>query len=103
MPYEYDLPRTAQERAANYLNVDYGWKSWLFTTDHKRIALLYLFSITAFFFVGGVFAVGMRMNLFSPEGSVRSTIPTTSCSPCTESSWCSFSWFPRFPRRSEIF
>ncbi len=41
----------------NYLNADYGWKSWLFTTDHKRIALLYLFSITAFFFVGGAFAV----------------------------------------------
>ena len=26
----------------NYLNADYGWKSWLFTLDHKRIALLYL-------------------------------------------------------------
>jgi hypothetical protein len=52
----------------NYLNADYGWKSWLFTTDHKRIALLYLFSITAFFFVGGLFAVGMRINLLSPSG-----------------------------------
>src|SRR6202041_760656 len=52
----------------NYLNVDYGWKSWLFTTDHKRIALLYLFSITAFFFVGGAFAVAMRVNLLTPEG-----------------------------------
>jgi cytochrome c oxidase subunit 1 len=52
----------------NYLNVDYGWKSWLFTTDHKRIALLYLFSITAFFFVGGALAVMMRMNLLSPSG-----------------------------------
>ena len=26
----------------NYLNVAHGWKSWLFTTDHKRIAILYL-------------------------------------------------------------
>ncbi len=52
----------------NYLNVEYGWKSWLLTTDHKRIALLYLFSITAFFFVGGAFAVGMRLNLVSPNG-----------------------------------
>src|SRR5580700_7800862 len=51
-----------------YLNVDYGWKSWLFTTDHKRIALLYLFSITAFFFLGGLFAVAMRINLLTPEG-----------------------------------
>ena len=55
-------------RSANYLNADYGWKSWLFTTDHKRIALLYLFSITAFFFVGGAFAVMMRINLLQPEG-----------------------------------
>ena len=56
------------EERPNYLNADYGWKSWLFTTDHKRIALLYLFSITAFFFVGGAFAVGMRLNLLSPDG-----------------------------------
>jgi cytochrome c oxidase subunit 1 len=52
----------------SYLNADYGWKSWLFATDHKRIALLYLFSITGFFFVGGAFAVGMRLNLLTPTG-----------------------------------
>ena len=62
------LPFASTEMHPNYLNVDYGWKSWLFTTDHKRIALLYLFSITAFFFVGGAFAVGMRVNLLVPEG-----------------------------------
>ena len=62
------LPLPPTEDEPNYLNVDYGWKSWLFTTDHKRIALLYLFSITAFFFVGGVFAVVMRLNLLTPEG-----------------------------------
>src|SRR5467141_3347825 len=62
------LPHPHVEEAPNYLNVDYGWKSWLFTTDHKRIALLYLFSITAFFFVGGAFAVGMRLNLLTPNG-----------------------------------
>ena len=37
----------------NYLNVEHGWKSWLLTTDHKRIAILYLISITLMFFVGG--------------------------------------------------
>src|SRR6266853_1302371 len=62
------LPFATTEARTNYLNADYGWKSWLFTTDHKRIALLYLFSITAFFFVGGAFAVGMRLNLLRPEG-----------------------------------
>ncbi len=62
------LPFAPAEAHPNYLNANYGWKSWLFTTDHKRIALLYLFSITAFFFVGGAFAVGMRLNLLTPEG-----------------------------------
>src|SRR5580658_5218724 len=62
------IPHHELDLRTNYLNVDYGWKSWLFTTDHKRIALLYLFSITAFFFVGGVFAVMMRINLLSPNG-----------------------------------
>ena len=40
----------------NYLNAGYGLKSWLLTTDHKRIALLYLVSITFMFFIGGFFA-----------------------------------------------
>jgi len=62
------LPFASTETHPNYLNADYGWKSWLFTTDHKRIALLYLFSITAFFFVGGAFAVCMRLNMLTPEG-----------------------------------
>ncbi len=34
----------------NYLNANYGFRSWLLTTDHKRIALLYLMSITVHFF-----------------------------------------------------
>src|SRR5690349_22430701 len=62
------LPFAQTEARPNYLNADYGWKSWLFATDHKRIALLYLFSITAFFFVGGAFAVAMRINLLTPDG-----------------------------------
>ena len=37
----------------NYLTVDRGVLSWLLTTDHKRIALLYTASITFFFLVGG--------------------------------------------------
>lgn len=50
----------------HYLNVNYGWRSWLFTTDHKRIALLYLVSITLFFFLGGLFAVLIRIKLLTP-------------------------------------
>ncbi len=50
----------------HYLNVNYGWRSWLFTSDHKRIALLYLVSITLFFFLGGLFAVLIRIKLLTP-------------------------------------
>src|SRR6266516_6773513 len=50
----------------NYLNAEYGIRSWLFTTDHKRIALLYLLSITAFFFIGGFFALLIRLELLTP-------------------------------------
>jgi len=55
---------------ANYLNVSYGIRSWLFTTDHKRIALLYLASVTLFFFLGGLFAVLIRLELMTPSGDL---------------------------------
>src|SRR5437773_4636158 len=35
----------------NYLNAEYGVKSWLLTKDHKRIALLYLGAVSFFFFI----------------------------------------------------
>jgi cytochrome c oxidase subunit 1 len=54
----------------HYLNANYGIKSWLLTTDHKRIALLYLGSITLMFFVGGAFAVLMRLHLIEPQGAL---------------------------------
>ncbi len=56
----------------NYLNAEYGIRSWLFTTDHKRIALLYLISITAFFFIGGFFALLIRLELLTPAGDLFS-------------------------------
>ena len=57
-----------KQGSQNYLNEDYSIKSWLLTTDHKRIALLYMISITFFFFVGGVAAALIRLNLMSPSG-----------------------------------
>src|SRR5205807_2282342 len=58
------------ETREHYLNVNYGVKSWLLTTDHKRIALLYLISITLFFFVGGFFALLIRLELLTPAGDL---------------------------------
>jgi len=43
-------------------------KSWLLTTDHKRIALLYLATISALFALGGAFAVAIRLELLTPAG-----------------------------------
>ena len=54
----------------NYLNADFGLRSWLLTTDHKRIAILYLISLTAMFMIGGVAAVLMRLNLIQPQGAL---------------------------------
>ena len=57
----------------NYLNTDFGVKSWLLTTDHKRIAILYLLSITAMFFVGGFAATLIRLELLTPAGDLMSS------------------------------
>src|SRR5438094_5490081 len=54
----------------HYLNKEYGIRSWLLTTDHKRIALLYLASITFSFFIGGFFALLIRLELLTPAGDL---------------------------------
>src|SRR6266581_791033 len=63
---DHELPPT------HYLNATYGagLRSWLLTTDHKRIALLYLCSVTVFFFIGGVFATMIRIHLLTPGGAL---------------------------------
>jgi cytochrome c oxidase subunit 1 len=57
------------EEEESYLRA-YTLKSWLLTTDHKRIGLLYMASITLFFFVGGAAATIMRLELMTPQGDV---------------------------------
>jgi cytochrome c oxidase subunit 1 len=54
--------------AQHYLNNGHGLRSWLLTTDHKRIAILYLVAISAFFFLGGLMAVAIRLELATPAG-----------------------------------
>ncbi len=51
----------------NYLNEKQGILSWLLSTDHKRIGILYTASITALFLLGGFFALMMRLELLSPR------------------------------------
>ena len=59
-------------RQRNYLNAEHGLKSWLLTVDHKRIAVLYLISVTFFFIVGGLLAMIIRMELLTPEADLLS-------------------------------
>ncbi len=63
---------TLESETETYLTEETSIWSWLLTTDHKRIALLYFASITAFFFMGGAAAALMRINLLSPDGLIVS-------------------------------
>ena len=65
--------RTATLPKTTYINAEDGLLSWLLTGDHKRIAMLYLVSITFFFFIGGAFAVMIRLELLTPQGDLVSS------------------------------
>ncbi|GAO38475.1 putative cytochrome c oxidase subunit I [Sphingomonas changbaiensis NBRC 104936] len=54
----------------NYLTAETTIRSWLFSTDHKRIALLYFASITFFFLIGGLAAVMIRLELVTPAADL---------------------------------
>ena len=80
---------TAESRGEvveHYITSNYSLKSWLLTTDHKRIGLMYMFAITFFFFVGGAAATIIRLELLTPRATcTRPPTPTTGSSPCTAS------------------
>ena len=58
-----DVPKT-------FLNSGLTLRSWLLTLDHKRIAILYLISITIFFLFGGAAAAIFRVDLMTPGADV---------------------------------
>ncbi len=64
----HEMTSSAPRR--HYLNADYGVRSWLLTLDHKRIAGLYLITVTAFLILGGLLAVGIRLELVTPAGDM---------------------------------
>src|ERR1019366_1481315 len=61
------IPPEVQE---NYLTAGTTVKSWLLTTDHKRIGILYLFSILVFFLIAATAAGLMRLELVTPAGDL---------------------------------
>jgi cytochrome c oxidase subunit I len=46
-----------------------GWTSWITTTDHKRIGILYLYTTLVFFILGGVEALLLRIQLGAPDNT----------------------------------
>ena len=63
-------PRSTIGRAPDYLHEEHTLRSWFFTTDHKRIGLLYLATITVFFVIGAVAAGLVRLSLVVPDGQI---------------------------------
>ena len=55
----------ASAPGVNYLNESSGLWSWLTTLDHKRIGIMYMISVLSFFFIGGIFALLMRLELIN--------------------------------------
>ena len=64
------LPAPPERPRTTYLNVAHTISSWLLTTDHKRIAILYLIPVTSMFFIGGAAISINRLNLLTPEGGL---------------------------------
>jgi cytochrome c oxidase subunit I len=58
------------DQQIHYLNASRGIKSWLTTTDHKRIALMYFYSIIGFFIVGVLLGLAIRLELMSPGRNI---------------------------------
>ena len=54
----------------NYLTAGKGLRSWLFTTDHKRIGILYAVAVATFFLLGGIFALLVRTELAVPGDTI---------------------------------
>ena len=66
------MPSVIAPPRHSYLDAPYGLAAWLLTKDHKRIAVLYLISITVMFSLGALFAAGVRTELLTPKGDFLS-------------------------------
>src|SRR5437763_11774265 len=48
----------------------HGWTSWITTTDHKRIGIMYMVTTFVFFVLGGVEALMIRLQLGAPNNTL---------------------------------
>jgi cytochrome c oxidase subunit 1 len=58
------------EPLPDFWRADRGLRSWLFTTDHKRIGILFFIGISLALLIGGVFALVLRIELLTPERTI---------------------------------
>jgi cytochrome c oxidase subunit 1 len=56
----------------DYLSAKRGWRSWLLTTDHKRIGLMYLALVLVFFLFAATLAVIFRTHLMFQKAHLLS-------------------------------
>ncbi len=61
-----------EPKVLNYLEKGHSVWSWVTTTDHKRIGILYALTITMFFFIAGISIGLVRLELISPDGAFLS-------------------------------
>jgi len=58
------------EPVDNYLTYTRGFLSWALTLDHKRIGVMYMFSVLFSFLIGGIFALLVRTELLTPGPTI---------------------------------
>ena len=64
----------SSRREPDYLRAGRGVWSWLSTTDHKRIAIMFYVVVLTMLFLGGVFALALRVELLTPRRTVMDAL-----------------------------
>ena len=65
--YVAPIPQMSAHRAEREAS---GWASWITTTDHKRIGIMYMVTTFVFFCLGGVEALMIRLQLGAPNNTL---------------------------------
>jgi cytochrome c oxidase subunit I len=68
-PFPLTTPVTSPP-GDNYITHRRGLLSWIVTLDHKRIGIMYLIAVCSAFFLGGLMALGLRAELFTPGPTI---------------------------------
>lgn len=68
------VPAPGTVHPTNYLNDDYSIVSWLTTTDHKRIGVLFFFGTSLSLALGGLFALLLRIEHLTPHATIVSAM-----------------------------